>query len=172
MCEMKLGKLVFSHNFLRPGQKKRVVRLNHDVNQLYATLSQPHESKNTCTISLLIAIKHVFFIVCLGERQKLSVKIESRSVASTSGILLLEPQTEGMVIAHNEKVSALLDEGDKEQQQLELDILETGEIALPDLAKNSTLELFVTYEGPYTEFDYRVMYTCFLDISHYTKHNF
>lgn len=44
-CEMKIGKLVFSHNFLRPGQKKRVVRLNHDMKQLYATLSQPHESK-------------------------------------------------------------------------------------------------------------------------------
>lgn len=44
-CEMKIGKLVFSHNFLRPGQKKRVVRLNHDMNQLYATVSQPRESK-------------------------------------------------------------------------------------------------------------------------------
>lgn len=44
-CEMRLGKLIFSNNFLRPGQKKRVVRLNHDVNLLYATLSQPHESK-------------------------------------------------------------------------------------------------------------------------------
>lgn len=113
-----------------------------------------------------------FSIVCLGERQKLSVKIESRSVASTCGILLLEPQNEGMVIAHNEKVSVLLNEGDKEQQQFELDILETGEIALPDLAKNSTLELFVTYEGPYTEFDYRVTYTCFIGINHYTEYNF
>lgn len=51
-CEMKIGKLVFSHNFLRPGQKKRVVRLNHDMNQLYATLSQPHESK----LSMLVAM--------------------------------------------------------------------------------------------------------------------
>ncbi|CAO3657560.1 unnamed protein product [Mucor hiemalis] len=89
MCEMRFGKLVFNHNFLRPGQKKRVVRLNHDVNCLYATISQPNE-------------------ICLGERQKLSVKIESRSIASTSGILLLESQTEGMVISHTGKVPALL----------------------------------------------------------------
>jgi hypothetical protein len=45
MCEMKLGKLIFSHNFLRPGQKKKVVRLNHDMKQLYSTLSQPNQSK-------------------------------------------------------------------------------------------------------------------------------
>jgi hypothetical protein len=94
----------------------------------------------------------------LGERQKLSVKIESRSIASTGGILLLESQTEGMVISQTEKVHALINQDEKEQQEIELDILETGEITLPDLAKNSILELFVTYEGPYTEFDYRVKY--------------
>lgn len=42
---MKVGKLIFGHNFLRPGQKKRVVRLNYDMKQLYATLSQPNDSK-------------------------------------------------------------------------------------------------------------------------------
>ncbi|KAG2194871.1 hypothetical protein INT47_002665 [Mucor saturninus] len=139
-CEMKLGKLIFSHNFLRPGQKKRVVRLNHDMNQLYATISQPHE-------------------ICLGERQKLSVKIDSRSVASKGGILLLESQTEGMTISQMPKVSALLNHGEDEEKEIELDMLETGEVILVDLDKNDHLELFVMYEGPYTEFDYRIKAT-------------
>lgn len=96
-------------------------------------------------------------LVCLGERQKLSVKIESRSIASTSGILLLESQTEGMAISQTSKVPALLKrDEDSEKEELQLEMLETGEIILPDLAKSSHLELFVTYEGPYTEFDYRV----------------
>lgn len=93
-------------------------------------------------------------IVCLGERQKLSVKIESRSVASKGGILLLESQTEGMTISQMPKVSAILNH----DQEVELDMLETGEIILVDLDKNDFLELFVMYEGPYTEFDYRVTF--------------
>ncbi|KAI9245959.1 Cullin family-domain-containing protein [Sporodiniella umbellata] len=44
-CEMKLGKLFFSHNFLNSGQKKRILRLNHDIKQLCSSLSQPNESK-------------------------------------------------------------------------------------------------------------------------------
>ncbi|GAA5815085.1 hypothetical protein MFLAVUS_008591 [Mucor flavus] len=139
-CEMRLGKLIFSNNFLRPGQKKRVVRLNHDINQLYATLSQPHE-------------------ICLGERQKLSVKIESRSVTATSGILLLESQTEGMTISKVEKVFGVLRQGTEEETTVELNMLENGEIELVDLDKHGFLELFVMYEGPYTEFDYRMKAT-------------
>lgn len=37
-----------------------------------------------------------------------------------------------------------------------LDMLETGEIVLPDLEPENALEIFVIYEGSYTEFDYRV----------------
>lgn len=95
-------------------------------------------------------------IVCLGERQKLSVKIDSRSAASMAGILLLESQTEGMTISNVSKVSAILKRQDKQEEVIELDMLETGEIILVDLNKNDHLELFVMYEGPYTEFDYRV----------------
>jgi hypothetical protein len=92
----------------------------------------------------------------LGERQKLSVKIESRSNSSKSGLLLLESQTEGMVISQVSKLDAILIQSDKEEKALELDMLETGEIILPVLNENDQLELLVVYEGPYTEFDYRV----------------
>ncbi|KAI8636445.1 Cullin family-domain-containing protein [Parasitella parasitica] len=135
-CEMRIGKLVFSHNFLRPGQKKRVVRLNHDMNQLHATLSQPHE-------------------ICLGEKQRLSVKIDSRSCSTTLGVLLLESQTEGMEIVRVSKVSAIIDA----ERGIELDMLETGEIVLPDLKPNESIELFVVYEGSFTEYDYRIKTT-------------
>ncbi|CEP10929.1 hypothetical protein [Parasitella parasitica] len=135
-CEMRIGKLVFSHNFLRPGQKKRVVRLNHDMNHLYATLSQPQQ-------------------ICLGEKQRLAVKIESRSCSTTSGMLLLESQTEGMEIVRVSKVSAIVDA----KRDVELDMLETGEIVLPDLKPNEFIELFVVYEGSFAEFDYRIKTT-------------
>ncbi|KAG0746394.1 hypothetical protein G6F57_006570 [Rhizopus arrhizus] len=131
-CEMKLGKLIFGHNFLHDGQKKRTVRLNHDIKQLYATVSQPNES----------------------ERQKFSVKIDSREISVTKGILLLESQTEGTKIVQLSKVAGLL-HSDGEAKEVQLDMLETGEISLIDLEPKQILELFVIYEGPYTEFDYR-----------------
>lgn len=37
-----------------------------------------------------------------------------------------------------------------------MDVLETGEIVLIDLEPNQLLEIFIVYDGPYTEFDYRV----------------
>ncbi|CAO3645018.1 unnamed protein product [Mucor fragilis] len=152
-CEMKIGKLVFSHNFLRPGQKKRVVRLNHDMNQLYASVSQPHE-------------------ICLGERQRLSVKIESRECAITSGILLLESQTEGMDIVQVSKVSALVKTTEApEETEAELEMLATGEIILPDLKPAESIELFVVYEGSYTEFDYRIKTTITYNMND-TQHKF
>lgn len=40
---MHVGKLVFTHNFMRDGQKKRIMRLNHDMKRLQATVSQPDE---------------------------------------------------------------------------------------------------------------------------------
>ena len=43
-----------------------------------------------------------------------------------------------------------------EAKEVQLDMLETGEISLIDLEPKQILELFVIYEGPYTEFDYRV----------------
>lgn len=99
----------------------------------------------------------------MGERQKLSVKIESRSVTATSGILLLESQTEGMTISKVEKVLGILRQGTEEETAVELNMLENGEIELVDLDKHGFLELFVMYEGPYTEFDYRVKYKfCFV----------
>lgn len=95
----------------------------------------------------------------MGERQRLSVKIDSRSCSTASGILLLESQTEGMEIVHVSKVSALIKSTNAEEekgQETELDMLATGEIILPDLKPNESVELFVVYEGSYTEFDYRV----------------
>ncbi|OBZ90744.1 Trafficking protein particle complex subunit 10 [Choanephora cucurbitarum] len=139
-CEMKLGKLVFSHNFLRPGQKKRVVRLNHDTKRLFASVAQPHE-------------------ICLGEKQRLSVTIESRETSCTAGTLLLETQTEGMEITMTSHLNAILSSPDQEDRQLELTMSETGNISLPDLAPHTRLELFVLYEGSYTEFDYRIKTT-------------
>lgn len=102
----------------------------------------------------LIAI----FLVCLGERQKLSVKIDSRSYPAKDGILLLESQTEGMEIIRVSKVSACLTRPPEVQdtEELELDMSDSGEISLPNLDAQDKLELFVEYEGPYTEFDYRV----------------
>ncbi|KAI8982642.1 Cullin family-domain-containing protein [Pilobolus umbonatus] len=136
-CEMKLGRLIFCHNFLQPGQKKKVVRLNHDTHQLYACISQPNE-------------------ICLGERQRFSVNIESRGSTAIGGILLLESQTEGMEISHVPKVKATLTNEEDEMEEFSLDMLGKGEIQLPDLKPNNTLKLYVLYEGPYTEFDYRV----------------
>lgn len=46
--------------------------------------------------------------VCLGERQKFSVKIDSREISVTKGILLLESQTEGTKIVQLSKVAGLL----------------------------------------------------------------
>ncbi|RCI03830.1 hypothetical protein CU098_007459 [Rhizopus stolonifer] len=150
-CEMKLGKLVFSHNFLRPGQKKRVVRLNHDIKRLYASVSQPDE-------------------ICLGEKQRLSIKVESRSYDSKSGVLLLESQTEGMEITKVPQVSAIVIR-DQQEEQIELNMSENGEIALPDLAPHEQIELFAVYEGPYTEFDYRIKTTITYKIDE-TSHKF
>jgi co-chaperonin GroES (HSP10) len=93
----------------------------------------------------------------LGERQRLSVKIDSRSCSTTSGIVTLESQTEGMEISKVSQVSAVLTRSTTEQvEEIQLDMLETGEIVLPDLNAQDIIELFVVYEGPYTEFDYRV----------------
>jgi hypothetical protein len=71
---------------------------------------------------------------------------------------MLESQTEGMEISKVSQVSAVLTrDTDKEQvEEMQLDMLETGEIVLPDLKTKDIIELFVVYEGPYTEFDYRV----------------
>lgn len=76
-------------------------------------------------------------------------------MATVGGTLLLESQSEGMTISHASKVTAVLTHQDKEEE-IELDMLETGEVVLVDLDKNDHLEIFVMYEGPYTEFDYRV----------------
>lgn len=84
------------------------------------------------------------------------MKIDSRSYAAASGTLVLESQTEGMEIIHVAKVSAILSRHEGQQEELELDMLESNEIRLPDLNPHDKLELFVEYEGPYTEFDYRV----------------
>ncbi|KAI7906306.1 trafficking protein particle complex subunit 10 [Cokeromyces recurvatus] len=141
MCEMEIGKLVFSHNFLRPGQKKRVMRLNHDINQLYLSLQQPCD-------------------VCLGERQKISVQIDSRTCHVKQGVLLLEPQTEGMEIIRTNQVKGILRHNEEEQKEIELKMSETtGEITLPELYPLDQLEVFVKYDGPYTEFDYRIKST-------------
>lgn len=93
----------------------------------------------------------------MGERQKLSVRIDSRSYPAFGGTLKLESQTEGMEIIQVPKVSAILRRNDT-SEELELDIIDSGEIQLPDLNAHDKLELFVEYEGPYTEFDYRVVY--------------
>ncbi|KAI9486248.1 MAG: trafficking protein particle complex subunit 10 [Benjaminiella poitrasii] len=153
MCEMEIGKLVFSHNFLRPGQKKRVLRLNHNINQLYLFLKQPYD-------------------VCLGERQKMSVRIESRSCRANQGMLLLESQTEGLNIIHTDSVKAVLKRQENEEK-IELKMLEaTGEIVLPKLEPLDQLEIFVTYEGPYTDFEYRIKSTVTYRTENEKEHKF
>ncbi|KAG0193308.1 hypothetical protein DFQ28_005751, partial [Apophysomyces sp. BC1034] len=133
-CEMQIGKLVFAHNFMRAGQKKRVVRLNQDVKQLRATVSQPSESR------------------C----QQFAVRVDTGSTRITEAKLSLESQTEGLEIVKTGKIQAVIKNQDGTSSETDLDILETGEIALPDSDANQTLELLVVYEGPYTEFEYRV----------------
>ncbi|KAF7731993.1 hypothetical protein EC973_007098 [Apophysomyces ossiformis] len=88
-CEMQIGKLVFSHNFMRAGQKKRVVRLNQDVKQLRARVSQPRE-------------------ICLGRSQRFAVCVETGSTPISEGKLSLESQTEGLEIAKTGKVDAII----------------------------------------------------------------
>lgn len=61
-----------------------------------------------------------------------------------------------MKISNVSKVNAVLTQKGTEEKKVELDMLESGEIVLMDLSPDETLELFVMYEGPYTEFDYRV----------------
>ncbi|KAI7870261.1 trafficking protein particle complex subunit 10 [Spinellus fusiger] len=143
MCEMAIGRLLFYHNFMNVGQRKRIVRLNHDQQQLYATVQQPNE-------------------VCLGERPKFLVTLRSGIAPISNGKLLLEPQTEGLNIIKSEKVRGHLrstKDGKEVLQDLELETLETGEIIIPDCDANQVLELFVTYQGPYTEYDYKIKTT-------------
>lgn len=55
------------------------------------------------------------------------------------------------------QVAALVKTTDAQQEkEIELEMLATGEIILPDLKPDESVELFVVYEGSYTEFDYRV----------------
>ncbi|OAD74957.1 hypothetical protein PHYBLDRAFT_186589, partial [Phycomyces blakesleeanus NRRL 1555(-)] len=143
MCEMRLGKLMFYHNFMRAGQKKRVVRLNHDVKQLSAIVQQPNE-------------------VCLGERQKFLVSIKSGLSTITNGRLLLEPQTDGLKILRDEEVCGYIQnikDREASPKKHELEILDSGEIVLPDCEADHELEIYVAYEGLYTEYEYRVKTT-------------
>ncbi|KAI9499327.1 trafficking protein particle complex subunit 10 [Zychaea mexicana] len=142
-CEMHVGKLVFMHNFMKDGQKKRILRLNHDMNRLQATVCQPDQ-------------------ICLGERQQLAVRISTGKKHITGGKVLLEPQMEGFALLKTEKVSATLRGCEDEEdapRTLELDMLESGEIVLPECEPNQTLGLLVEYEGSYTEFEYRIKTT-------------
>ncbi|KAI9243615.1 trafficking protein particle complex subunit 10 [Phascolomyces articulosus] len=145
-CEMYVGKLVFTHNFMKDGQKKRILRLNHDVNRLQATVNQPDQ-------------------ICLGERQQLAVRINTGKKSISKGKVLLEPQMEGFSILKTNKVQATLQgENDEDSKSLKLDMLDSGEIVLPDCEPEQNLELLVEYEGSYTEFEYRmkttVIYEC------------
>lgn len=71
---------------------------------------------------------------------------------------MLESQTEGMEISKVSQVSAVLvcNANKMQAEEMQLDMRDTGEIVLPDMNPNDNIELFVVYEGPYTEFDYRV----------------
>lgn len=62
-----------------------------------------------------------------------------------------------MDIVRVSQVAALVKTTDAPQgKETELEMLATGEIILPDLKPDESVELFVVYEGSYTEFDYRV----------------
>ncbi|CDH50087.1 hypothetical protein RO3G_08432 [Lichtheimia corymbifera JMRC:FSU:9682] len=139
-CDMHVGKLVFTHNFMRDGQKKRIMRLNHDMKRLQATVSQPDE-------------------VYLGERQRMALRISIGDHAITGGKAHLEPQMDGLLMAQTEKVAAKIVEGEDKGTTLELDMLENGEIVLPACKAHQVLELLVGYDGAYTEFEYRVKTT-------------
>ncbi|KAG1058998.1 hypothetical protein G6F42_028462 [Rhizopus arrhizus] len=50
-------------------------------------------------------------------------------------------------------------------------MLATGEIILPDLKPDESVEMFVVYEGSYTEFDYRIKTTITYSMDN-TNHKF
>ncbi|KAI7848995.1 trafficking protein particle complex subunit 10 [Circinella umbellata] len=143
-CEMYVGKLVFTHNFMKDGQKKRILRLNHDMNRLQATVSQPDQ-------------------ICLGEQQQLAVHINTGKTPISNGKVLLESQMEGFSILKTDKVQAVIQTSSQDNENnsktLELDMLETGEIILPACEPEQNLQLLVAYEGSYTEFEYRLKTT-------------
>ncbi|KAI9318228.1 trafficking protein particle complex subunit 10 [Dichotomocladium elegans] len=139
-CEMHIGKLVFSHNFMRDGQKKRIMRLNHDTKRLRATVAQPDE-------------------VYLGERQQIAMRISVGDYPITCGKALLESQMDGFEILKTETIAAKITREAGESDTLELEMLETGEIILPDCEPNEIIDLLVPYEGSYTDSEYRVKTT-------------
>ncbi|KAI8340503.1 trafficking protein particle complex subunit 10 [Chlamydoabsidia padenii] len=139
-CQMSIGKLIFHQVFMNADQKKRVVRLNHDSKRLVATISQPEE-------------------VRLGVHQQFAVRINSCESTITSGILFLEPQTEGLEITKMDKVPATLKTKNGDVREMELEMNDDKQIILPPLQDFDLLELLVVYEGPYTEYDYRVKTT-------------
>jgi hypothetical protein len=155
---MSIGKLIFHQVFMNADQKKRVVRLNHDSKRLVATVSQPEEGKphniGVCNVS--ISPYPVPFLVRLGVHQQFAVRIKTRDSAITNGLLVLESQTEGLEITKTDKVPAKLTTKDGDIKELELEMNDNKLILLPHCEAHEELELFVVYEGPYTEFDYRV----------------
>ncbi|KAI8372825.1 trafficking protein particle complex subunit 10 [Radiomyces spectabilis] len=139
-CEMQTGRLIFGHNFMKPGQKKRVVRLNRDPKQLSAVIEQPND-------------------VRLGVQQRFCVKIKIGERSISNGKVLLESQTEGLDIVKTGKVVAVIKDSSDHTTTKELERTESGETLLPECAPHQLLELSVPYEGPYTEFEYRVKTT-------------
>lgn len=98
----------------------------------------------------------VHFLVRLGVHQQFAVRIKTRDSVITNGSLFLEPQTEGLEITRTDKVPAKLTTKDGDIKELELTMNENKLILLPPCEAHEELELFVVYEGSYTEFDYRV----------------
>ncbi|ORX57413.1 hypothetical protein DM01DRAFT_1334038 [Hesseltinella vesiculosa] len=139
-CELAIGKLVFQQMFMTAGQKKKVIRLNHDPNRLLASVAQPNQ-------------------VCLGERQPFAVKVQARQSSVTKGTLHLEPQADGLELARSEQVTATLTSKDGTTKAINLDMHDDHTIDLPALDPQDQLDLLVYYESGYSEYDYRIKTT-------------
>ncbi|CAO3653789.1 unnamed protein product [Cunninghamella echinulata] len=147
-CEMKIGKLIFQQAFMNGDQKKRVVRINHDAKRLTATVHQPNEIR-------------------LGERQQFLVRINMSEKSISKGTLLLQPQTEGLVICKTEQVLAKLYKKNHDVEEIQLEMQDDNKVILPACDAHNILEIFVVYEGSFTEFEYIVKTT----VSYHSENN-
>lgn len=95
----------------------------------------------------------------MGERQQFLVRINMSEKPISKGTLLLEPQTEGLTICKTEKVLAKHykkgDENEVKEIQLEMQ-QDDNKVILPACDAHDILEIFMVYEGSYTEFEYIV----------------
>lgn len=137
-CHLHFGKLSFSHNFLHEDHEKHILRLNHDVHQLYAVVEQPEN-------------------VTLGERQNFAVKIYTGKQGIKEGTFKLSSLSEGLDIPVSSEYFATIKEIDSgAMQAITLQTTEDGEIKLEECSAHRVIEFLVPYDGPWNESQFRV----------------